>query len=145
MNHNGQQQCHSGDGTSISSKPSVSSEDTGIELGSDHLIGQAGSDSRDSSGDGLVGLLSSMDPLMAHLHLPILPPPGFGPASHNNNSGSSGYLPMYAGQQNNGGGSNLLPPLPPSPGSRDARVIRLPSYNQVNIIIFNIPFKKQMF
>ena len=56
------------DGTSISSKPSVSSDDTGIEV-SDHQT-----DSRDS-GD---------------LQM-ILPPPGFGPTQNHN-----GYLPMYA-------------------------------------------------
>ncbi|XP_057365411.1 calcium-activated chloride channel regulator 1-like [Daphnia carinata] len=54
------------DGTSISSKPSVSSDDTGIEV-SDHQT-----DSRDS----------------AEM---ILPPPGFGPIQNHN-----GYMPMYA-------------------------------------------------
>ncbi|KAI9559912.1 hypothetical protein GHT06_013919 [Daphnia sinensis] len=56
------------DGTSISSKPSVSSDDTGIEV-SDHQT-----DSRDS----------------ADLQM-ILPPPGFGPIQNH-----SGYMPMYA-------------------------------------------------
>ena len=81
------------DGTSISSKPSVSSDDTGIEV-SDHQT-----DSRDS----------------AEM---ILPPPGFGPISN-------GYLPMYANH-------NLLPPLPPSPGQQDARVVRIPSFHNEN-------------
>jgi hypothetical protein len=58
------------DGTSISSKPSVSSDDTGIEV-SDHQT-----DSRDS----------------ADLQM-ILPPPGFGPIQNHN-----GYLPMYSNQ-----------------------------------------------
>ena len=60
------------DGTSISSKPSVSSDDTGIEV-SDHQT-----DSRDS----------------ADLQM-ILPPPGFGPIQNHN-----GYLPMYANHHN---------------------------------------------
>ena len=105
------------DGTSISSKPSVASEDTGIEV-SDHLMMQT-CDSRDS-GDGLMVL----DPNNLLLG-PIMPPPGFGPAQLHLQSGSTnGYLPMC--------GSSLLPPLPPSPASRDARVVRLPSYNQVS-------------
>lgn len=58
------------DGTSISSKPSVSSDDTGIEV-SDHQT-----DSRDS----------------ADLQM-ILPPPGFGPIQQQQ---CNGYLPMYA-------------------------------------------------
>ena len=97
---------HVADGTSISSKPSVSSEDTGIEVSSDHQA-----DSRDS----------------ADLQM-ILPPPGFGPSASNGSHLHhqpllcSAYLPMYANQ-------NLLPPLPPSPGvSQDARVVRIPSY-----------------
>ena len=58
------------DGTSISSKPSVSSDDTGIEV-SDHQA-----DSRDSN----------------DLQM-ILPPPGFGPIQQQQ---CNGYLPMYA-------------------------------------------------
>ena len=93
------------DGTSISSKPSVSSDDTGIEV----------SDSRDAGDD-----------------LMILPPPGgFGPIQQQQQQQQQqqhqqqqhgGYLPMA------GYGQLLLPPLPPSPASQDARVVRIPSY-----------------
>lgn len=86
------------DGTSISSKPSVSSDDTGIEV-SDHQT-----DSRDS----------------ADLQM-ILPPPGFGPIQHQQLQ-CNGYLPMYA----NHNLLPPLPPSPGM--SQDARVVRIPSF-----------------
>ena len=101
------------DGTSISSKPSVSSDDTGIEVNDHHGVLEA--DSRDDSADSEQVPSSGLTPM-------LLPPPGFGtlqpPYPY-----QSGYVPMYSGYS-----SALVPPLPPSPpGSQDARVVRIPS------------------
>ena len=109
------------DGTcSISSKPSVSSDDTGIEVNDHH-----GADSRDSGDIEQPEHSAAAGP--EALNQMILPPPGFGsvqPQYQNH----SGYLPMY------GHGSHSLQPLvaplpsvPPSPASQDARVVRIPA------------------
>jgi len=110
------------DGTcSISSKPSVSSEDTGIEVNDLH-----GADSRDS-GD-IEHPEHPTAALPEALNQMILPPPGFGsvqPQYQNH----SGYLPMY-GHPPHSHSQPLVAPLPsvpPSPALQDARVVRIPA------------------
>ena len=88
------------DGTSISSKPSVSSEDTGIEV----------SDSRDANDD-----------------LMILPPPGgFGPIQQQQQQ-HGGYLPM--GQGYGQLLLPPLPPSPASQDARVVRIPSYLSHN----------------
>ena len=109
------------DGTcSISSKPSVSSDDTGIEVNDHH-----GADSRDSGDieqpEHNTAAAAAAASAPEALNQMILPPPGFGsiqPQYQNH----SGYLPMY--------GHPLVAPLPsvpPSPALQDARVVRIPA------------------
>lgn len=115
------------DGTSISSKPSVSSDDTGIEVNDHHGVGEA--DSRDSADLEQVSGALGLTPM-------LLPPPGFGtlqPALQYGGAGGTGgapgggYMPMYGHSYLPGHGSCLVPPLPSSPGSQDARVVRIPA------------------
>ena len=146
------------DGTSISSKPSVSSDDTGIEVNDHH---GAEADSRDSAdtAEHFDHRTAVIDAALALTPM-LLPPPGFGTVQpqygnqvrayfiHSftiNDSiiliristilqhvfqlislqNHNGYMAMYPYSHINSSHSMVAPLPVPSPGSQDARVVRI--------------------